>query len=196
MADKKKTDKTNKNASQQEKVENPVVNDAEPKTGAEGTATGGASAADVAALEEKLAQAVSQQDAIKEQLLRTTAEYENFRRRSREEHDAAFSNGVAHAVNAILSIVDILEAAAQAPTTDEEYKKGVLLTLAKTQEVFNRLGIKEIEAQGLPFDPELHNACMQDECEGIESGCVSKVVQKGYTLNDRVIRHSMVAVVP
>lgn len=153
--------------------------------------------AKLAGTEQKLAQAEKAADEARQTLLRTAAEYDNYRKRSQKEFEAAFSNGVSHAALELLPVIDTLEVAANAPTTDEEYKKGVILTLAKCEEVFKKLGIVEIEAEGLPFDPELHNAVMQEECEGKESGIVCRVMQKGYRKeNGRVVRHSMVAVTP
>ena len=153
-------------------------------------------AAKLAATEEALSKAQEDCEKTKQQLLRVSAEYDNYRKRSQKEHDAAFSNGVAHAAEMLLPVLDVLEAAATAPTVDEDYKKGVVMTLEKAREVFEKMGIAEIDAMGHPFDPELHNACMQEAAEGVESGTITRVVQKGYALNDRVIRHSVVAVAP
>lgn len=152
--------------------------------------------AKLAALETRLGEAEQKNAELQDQLLRTIAEYDNYRKRSQKEHDAAFNSGVCHAVTQLLPILDTLEVAAQADTKDEEYKKGVMMILAKSQEVFNKLGICEIEAIGQPFNPELHNAVMQDACEGAECGSVTKVMQKGYKMGDRVIRHAAVAVKP
>ncbi len=152
--------------------------------------------AKASAMEEKIAEAKAENEKLKDQFLRTTAEYENYRRRTQEEKDAAFSNGVAHATEQVLPVLDTLFMAALAPSADEEYKKGVQLTLQKAQEVFKKLGIEEIECENKAFDPTLMNACMNEEVEGVESGNVTRVVQKGYTLNGRVIRHAMVAVAP
>jgi molecular chaperone GrpE len=151
-------------------------------------------AAKLAALEEKLTGAQAKITGGDEAFKRLAAEYDNFRKRSQKERDTAFSNGVAHAAETLLPVLDALEAAAHAETADTEYKKGVLMTLTKAGEIFEKLGIEEIDAKGRPFDPELHNACLQEPCEGMQSGCVSKVVQKGYTLSGRVIRHAIVAV--
>lgn len=153
-------------------------------------------AAKLAAAEEACAKAREETDKVKEQMLRITAEYDNFRKRSQKEHDVAFSNGVAHAAEMLLPVLDVLEAAANAKTSDEEYKKGVVMTLDKAREVFSKMGIQEIDAMGQPFNPELHNACMQEACDGTDSGCITRVVQTGYSLNGRVIRHAMVAVAP
>lgn len=152
--------------------------------------------AKLAALEQQLEDAKKAQDELKNNLLRTAAEYENFRKRSQKEHDAAFSNGVNHAVVKLLPIIDTLDAAANAETTDEDYKKGVLMTLAQCEEIFKSLGITEIDALNQPFDPEFHDACMQQPCEGVESGTVTMVMKKGYKQGDKVVRHAVVAVAP
>ena len=127
--------------------------------------------------------------------MRTAAEYENFRKRSAREHDAAFDNGVSFAVNTLLPVLDTLEIAADAPTADESYKKGVTMTLDKCREAFGKMGVSEIEAQGKPFDPELHAAVLQQpSTDDMPSGTVTQVMQKGYLLHDKVIRHAAVAV--
>lgn len=134
-------------------------------------------------------------DAAKDQLLRTAAEYENFRKRSAREQDAAFNNGVSFAVNQILVILDTLEMAANAPTADENYKKGVVMTLDKAAQAFKTLKVEEIPALGLPFDPEVHSAVLQQPAaEGQESGTIVQVFQKGYKLGDKVVRHATVVV--
>ena len=131
----------------------------------------------------------------KDRLLRTAAEYDNFRKRSAREQDAAFGSGVAHAVSQILTILDTLEMAEAAPTADENFKKGVTLTLEKAKAAFEALKVEEIPALGLPFDPAVHNAVMQKAAEnGEESGTVLQVFQKGYKLGDKVIRHATVIV--
>lgn len=151
-----------------------------------------------AELEAAKAQAEAAQTALntaKDQLLRTAAEYENFRKRSAREQDAAFNNGVGFAVSQILSILDTLDMAANAPTTDENYKKGVMMTLDKAAQAFKVLKVEEIPALGQPFDPQLHSAVMQQPAaEGQESGTVVQVFQKGYKLGDKVVRHATVVV--
>lgn len=147
------------------------------------------------ALKQKLEQAEKQAEQLKDQLMRTAAEYDNFRKRSAREQDASFNNGVSFAVSEILVILDTLEMAANAPTADEEYKKGVVLTLEKAATALNNMKVEEIPALGLPFDPNLHNAVMQQPAaEGQESGSVVQVYQKGYKMGDKVIRHATVVV--
>ncbi len=150
----------------------------------------------IAAGEEKLAEAAARAAELNEQLLRTAAEYENHRKRSQRETETAFSNGVAFSAETLLPVLDTLSAAANAPTTDEEYKKGVLMTLQKCRDIFEKLGIQEMNPEGQAFDPQLHNAVMQKEADGVESGIITEVLQNGYTIGEKVIRHAMVAVAP
>ena len=151
--------------------------------------------AKLAAAESEAQAARAQADALKDQLLRTAAEFDNFRKRSAREQDAAYGNGVAGAVKEILAILDALEMAEAAPTADENYKKGVTMTLEKARGAFNALKVEEIPALGQAFDPAVHNAVMQKpaEAEG-QSGTVVQVFQKGYRLGDKVIRHASVVV--
>lgn len=152
-------------------------------------------AAELEAAKAAAAAAEAALSAAKDQLLRTAAEYENFRKRSAREQDAAFNNGVGFAVSQILAILDTLDMAANAPTTDENYKKGVMMTLDKAAAAFKVLKVEEIPALGLPFDPEVHSAVMQQPAaEGQESGTVVQVFQKGYKLGDKVVRHATVVV--
>ena len=131
----------------------------------------------------------------KDRLLRTAAEYENFRKRSAREADQKFGDGESHAVNHILGILDTLDMAANAPCADENYKKGVCMTLDKAEQALAKLNISEIEALGKEFDPNTMNAVQQVPAQdGQESGVVANVFQKGYMLGDKIIRHATVVV--
>ena len=128
----------------------------------------------------------------KDQLLRMAAEYENYRKRSTREADQKFNDGVSFAVNQIIPILDTLE---MAPTTDENYKKGVIMTLDKAAKALEALHVEEIEALGKPFDPNIMNAVQQIPApDGQESGTVITVYQKGYKLGDKIVRHATVVV--
>ena len=131
----------------------------------------------------------------KDQLLRMAAEYENYRKRSTREADQKFNDGVSFAVNQIIPILDTLEMAANAPTTDENYKKGVTMTLDKAAKALETLHVEEIESLGKPFDPNFMNAVQQVPAqEGQESGTVVTVYQKGYKLGEKIVRHATVVV--
>lgn len=147
------------------------------------------------ALKEQLAAAQKEAAEAKDRLLRTAAEYDNFRKRSAREQDAAFNNGVSFAVGQILNILDTLEMAARAETADENYKKGVVMTLDKAAAALSALKVEEIPAEGQPFDPNLHAAVGQAPAtDEAPSGQIVQVYQKGYRLDGRVIRHAAVVV--
>ena len=143
----------------------------------------------------KLEEAEKKNGELKDQLLRTAAEYDNYRKRTAREADRKFNDGVCHAVTQILGILDTLDMAARAECTDENYKKGVMMTLDKADKALTTLQIEEIEALGKPFDPQFMNAVQQvPPAEGQESGTVVQVFQKGYKIGDKIIRHATVVV--
>ncbi len=195
MSEEKKTTAAQEPETVDTAAQQPQTETAAPEQEPEKAETKKDPAAELEAAKAQAQTAQAAADAAKEQLLRTAAEYENFRKRSAREQDAAFNNGVSFAVNQILAILDTLEMAANAPTTDENYKKGVLMTLDKAAQAFKALNVEEIPALGLPFDPEVHSAVMQQPAaEGQESGTVVQVFQKGYKLGDKVVRHATVVV--
>ena len=126
--------------------------------------------------------------------LRIAAEYDNFRKRTVKEKDAAYGNGKADAVAKILPVYDNLERALNQPTEDAAYKKGVEMTMTQLLDVLASLDIKPIEAVGQPFDPNLHNAVMHVEDESVGDNIIVEELQKGYTYKGFVVRHSMVKV--
>ena len=152
-------------------------------------------ARELEAVKAKLDAAEKNANQAKDQLLRMAAEYEIYRKRSTREADQKFNDGVSYAVNQIIPILDTLDMAANAPTTDENYKKGVLMTLDKTAKALDALHVEEIEALGKPFDPNFMNAVQQIPApDGQESGTVITVYQKGYKLGDKIVRHATVVV--
>ena len=130
------------------------------------------------AVKAKLEAAEQANAKLKDQMLRTAAEYDNYRKRSAREADQKFNDGVSHAVNQILAILDTLDMAANAECTDENYKKGVVMTLDKAEKALKTLNITEIKSMGKPFDPNFMNAVQQVPAEdGQESGTVVRVFQ-------------------
>ena len=152
-------------------------------------------ARELEAVKAKLDAAEKNANQAKDQLLRMAAEYENYRKRSTREADQKFNDGVSYAVNQIIPILDTLDMAANAPTTDENYKKGVRMTLDKAAKALDALHVEEIEALGKPCDPNFMNAVQQIPApDGQESGTVVTVYQKGYKLGDKIVRHATVVV--
>ena len=130
----------------------------------------------------------------KEKYLRLDAEYYNYRTRSLKEKQEAYDNALCKTVTEVLSVIDNFERAANAECSDENFKKGVDMIFKQYLAILEKLGVSEIPAQGQPFDPNLHNAVSSCEDENLGENTVAAVLQKGYTLGKKVIRHAMVTV--
>lgn len=134
-------------------------------------------------------------DEYKEKLLRTTAEYENFRKRSEKEKEAIYSDAISLAVLGILPIADSLDAAlSSSKNQSEEYKKGIELLRNQFFKALSNLKVEAFGEVGEQFDPSIHNAISHIEEDHEEQNVISKVFQKGYRSPTRVIRHAMVQV--
>lgn len=126
-------------------------------------------------------------------LQRERADFENYKKRNATLAAASFQNGVADTVMVILPILDNFERALAAECEDKAFLEGMTMIMRQLRDALKNLGVEEIEAEG-QFDPELHNAVMQAEEEGFETNQIVEVLQKGYSLNGKVLRHSMVKV--
>ena len=126
--------------------------------------------------------------------LRVAAEFDNFRKRTIKEKEASYGNGKADAVEKLLPVYDNLERALNQPCTDEAYKKGVELTMTELKKIFDGLGVEVYGEIGEAFNPELHNAVMREDADGVDVETVTEVYQKGYRLGGRVLRPAMVKV--
>ena len=132
--------------------------------------------------------------AVKEQLLRTMAEYDNFRKRSAREKDALRAEIVTSVTSRFLPVLDNLERALQTECSDENYKKGVEMISTSFLDTLKALGVEEIESDGAQFDPNLHQAVQRVDNSEQESGTVVQTFAKGYKIGDKVIRFAMVSV--
>ncbi|MBE6879122.1 MAG: nucleotide exchange factor GrpE [Ruminococcaceae bacterium] len=144
--------------------------------------------------EKKLEEVQTELDSTKDAFQRTLAEYDNYRKRTAKEKTENFNLGKIQAVTALLPVLDTLEFALNAPCQDESYKKGIEMVMTQAMNAFNSMGVEKIEAVGTEFNPNFHAAVMQEESEEFESGFVTKELQKGYKMGDKVIRPSTVAV--
>lgn len=133
-------------------------------------------------------------DSLNEQLLRTVAEYDNFRKRSQREKESIYPQAVSQTVEKFLPIIDTVERALAIECSDAEFKKGIEMILQNFKDVLQKLGVEEFGKVGEQFDPERHNAVMHVEDEQHEANTIVAVFQKGYQLGDRIIRHAMVQV--
>ena len=126
--------------------------------------------------------------------LRLAAEYDNFRKRTVKEKDAAYGNGKAAAVEKLLPVYDNLERALNQPTEDAAFKKGVEMTMAELVNIFTGLGVEIFGNVGDEFDPNIHNAVMHVDNEELGENTISMVFQKGFKIGDKVVRFAMVQV--
>ena len=135
------------------------------------------------------------EEAESERYMRLMAEFQNFKRRvAREKSDIhAYANE--KIVGELLPVLDNFERALDAEGGDlEAYAKGMQLIFEQLKTALENAGLEEINAMDETFDPNVHNAVMTDNLEDKEDGTITKVLQKGYKLKDKVIRPSMVAV--
>ena len=144
---------------------------------------------------EQMELAAKQLESVKDQFVRQTAEYENYRKRTTKEKENIYQDAKADTIKEFLAVYDNLErAAASEGGEDSPHKKGLEMIFHQYQEILKKLGVTEIEAKGQPFDPEKHNAVMHTEDDTAEENTVVEVFQKGYTLGDKVLRFAMVKV--
>ena len=126
--------------------------------------------------------------------LRLAADFDNFRKRSQKEKEQSYTFGKADAVEKFLPVYDNLERALQQQTADEAYKKGVEMTMTQLVSILNGLGVEIFGQPGDVFDPNLHNAVMHTEEEGVEENTITQVFQKGFKIGDKIVRFAMVQV--
>ena len=126
--------------------------------------------------------------------LRLAADYDNYRKRTLKEKEQAYGNGKADAVEKLLPVYDNLERALAQPTEDEAYKKGVEMTMTQLVGILEGLGVEIFGNEGDAFDPNIHNAIMHTEAEGVEENTITKVFQKGFKLGEKIVRFAMVEV--
>ncbi len=132
--------------------------------------------------------------AVKDQLVRTMAEYDNFRKRSAREKDALRAEIITNVTSKFLPVMDNLERALTADCTDENYKNGVRMIYDSFMETLKNLGVEEIASDGAAFDPNYHQAVQRVENSDVESGTVVQTFAKGYKIGEKVIRFAMVSV--
>jgi molecular chaperone GrpE len=138
-----------------------------------------------------------ERDHYKDLLLRRTAEFENFRKRTERERVAQSEAAAADLVKELLPLIDDLERALQADAGKdgaEAYRRGVELIQRQLSEVLRKRGVKPIEALGADFDPHYHQAVSHEPAAGRREGEIIEEYGRGYMLGDRLLRPSMVKV--
>ncbi|MBR6440444.1 MAG: nucleotide exchange factor GrpE [Bacteroidales bacterium] len=132
---------------------------------------------------------------MNDKYVRLYSEYENYRKRTNTEKAELIINGSKDAIKAILPVVDDMERALQAMAEGDSAKEGVQLIYNKMMTILGQKGLKAIEAKGQKFDENLHEAVTQfPAADESQKGTVVDVVEKGYYLNDKVLRYAKVVV--
>ncbi len=129
-----------------------------------------------------------------DRLKRLMAEFDNFKKRSSKEREGLYNSLISDIITSLLPVIDNLEKAVSVKTEDEAYKQGVELVLKQFKEVLTANGVQEIEAVGMPFDPEVHEAVGMVTDETLGEKIIKEEYRKGYKIGSKVIRHSMVVV--
>lgn len=147
---------------------------------------------------EKLTRRIEELEALlkekEDQHLRMAAEYDNFRRRSREERESTYTEAVADTVAELLPIIDNLERASLYDD-DSKVKDGLVMIAKSVEAVFEKLKVEVVGSVGETFDPNLHNAVLHAEDEERGEGEIVEVFQKGYRKGNKMIRFAMVKTV-
>ena len=149
-------------------------------------------------LQQQLAEAEAKAKEHWDQLLRVKAEQENLRRRHEREVENAHKYALERFAQDLLPVIDSLEMGAEAAASEgatlEKVREGTELTLKMLLSTMERFGIQAVHPEGEPFNPEYHQAMSMLESPEHAANTVMNVMQKGYTLNERLIRPAMVVV--
>lgn len=158
----------------------------------------------IEALSSRVESLEEERDELNERVLRKAAEFENYRRRMEREKRRRREAGMLEVIEPVLEVLDDfersidaaeeLEKSQDAEKAYESLKGGVEMVFRKFRDTLENLGVEPIEAEGHPFDEEVHEAMMRQPVEDAEPGTVVQEIRKGYRMDDRVIRHSRVVV--
>jgi molecular chaperone GrpE len=129
-------------------------------------------------------------DEQKDKYLRLYAEYDNYRKRAQKEKTDAYADAKSDAVKCFLPLLDNMEKAQEFAKDD----KNLQVIIKQLNDILNELGVKAIESDGKPFDPNLHNAIAHEDDDSKDENKIIQTFQKGYMLGDKVIRHAIVKV--
>ncbi|GGA32566.1 nucleotide exchange factor GrpE [Psychrobacillus lasiicapitis] len=159
---------------------------------------------EIAETEEDVVEEVDELTLVKQQLeeeqnkaIRLRADFENYKRRVQLDKEADYKYRAQSVLSDILPVLDNFERALAVETTSEEaasLAKGVEMVYRSLLDAVKKEGLDQIEAEGVPFDPNFHQAVMQEKDDTKDSGVVLQELQKGYKLKDRILRPAMVKV--
>lgn len=147
----------------------------------------------IADLEKALEEANAKNAELEDRLLRTLAEYDNFKKRTVKEKEDIHFLAKGELIGKLLPVFDNFDRAQQFSSA-EEYTKGVDMIITQFFQILEGLEVRSTAQVGDPFDPALHEAIFREEKEGAEENTITEVLQKGYAVGDKVIRTAMVKV--
>jgi molecular chaperone GrpE len=151
-------------------------------------------AAEMESLAHQLREAEAKAAEYKDGWARAQADFQNYKKRLERDNELTYITMKGDIVKKILPVLDDLERALQNRPADNAWANGIELIARKLQNVLESEGIKKIEAEGMEFDPNFHEAITHEPADGVQSGFVIGIVQNGYMLGERVIRPAMVRV--
>ncbi|HEY4642929.1 MAG TPA: nucleotide exchange factor GrpE [Thermoanaerobaculia bacterium] len=131
---------------------------------------------------------------LQDRVLRTLADFENFRKRSEREKQDFFKYALAGTIKDILPVLDNFDRALEHAEQGDEFHKGVLLIYKQLFDVLQRNGLKIIDESGVRFDPNIHEAVVREEDASVPNHTITGVLQRGYFLHDRLLRPALVKV--
>jgi molecular chaperone GrpE len=169
------------------------VEETEPQVVAESD-TAQQLSAEIEALKKKLEETETKANEFRDSWMRSQAEFQNYKKRLDRDNELKYVSMKGDIVKKVLPVLDDLERALQNRPADNAWANGIELIARKLQNVLDSEGIKRIEAEGLEFDPNFHEAISHEPADGVKSGFVIAVVQNGYILGERVIRPALVRV--
>lgn len=187
---------TNKNEPIQE-TEELIVEDVVEESQVDDASTNESSEETLSTEPTELEQLQAQLDEKENDYLRLRADFDNYRRRVQKDTEAAAKYRSQSLVNDLLPVLDNFERALETSATSDETKtllKGVDMVFRMFKQALETEGVQEINPEGETFDPNFHQAVMQEASDSHESGTVIQTLQKGYQLKDRIIRPAMVKV--
>lgn len=148
----------------------------------------------IASLQEEIKKKEEEIAKLKNAYAMAYADTENTRKRLTSDYESRMKYHMQDFAREVLPVLDNCERALAQSTQDEAYRKGVEMIYNQLKAALEKEGVKEIEAEGQPFDGNYHQALMSEKKDDVESGIVIQVLQKGYTLKDRLLRAAMVKV--
>ncbi|MDZ7672085.1 MAG: nucleotide exchange factor GrpE [Halanaerobiales bacterium] len=145
-------------------------------------------------IKEELSTVTEEKDEYLNRLKRMKADFVNYRNRTKKEKSRIESSTKMEFINSILPVIDNFERALKSVDEDSEFLSGVQMIYKQLLDVLKKEGLEIIETEGQEFDPQYHEAIMQIESNDYESGYVVEEVQRGYIMEDKVVRPAMVKV--